>query len=62
MLAAHSAPGETAVESVGVASSHRKFSPFTPALIPFTRASIHAVIELINVNHSVDRENSMRRA
>ena len=63
ILAAYSAPAEAAVESGGVASSHRKFPPFAPALIPFpfTRASVHAVIEVINVNHSVDGEDGVHR-
>jgi len=63
VLAVYSAPAEAAVESEGVASSHRKVPPFAPALIPFpfTRASVHAVIEVINVNHSVDREDGIHR-
>lgn len=59
VLAAHTAPAEVAIESGVVASSHRKFPPLAPALILFYRASVHAVIEVINVNHSVDTEDGM---
>lgn len=63
ILAAYSAPLATAVESVGVASSYRTFPSFAPALIPFpfTRASVHAVTEVINVNHSVDGKDGIRK-
>lgn len=50
---------KVAIESGGVASSHRKFPPLAPALILFYRGSVHAVIEVINVNHSVDTEDGM---
>lgn len=61
ILAAYRAPAEAAVHSEDVAFPQRLFPLYTPALIPFafTRASVHAVTEVINVNHSGDKEGGL---